>query len=347
MADGTKRVPVAVYGATGYVGAELLRLLAAHPVFEVVFAAGREARAHPLDAELPHLGDWAARLRLAGADEDPPDGVELAFLALPHGASAATAARLLARGVRVVDLSADFRHPDADEYARVYGAEHPHPGLLAGAVYGLAEHARAALTDARLVANPGCYPTASLLPLVPLLAAGLVEPARIVIDAKSGASGAGRAAKRALGFAEMNESVRAYGLPRHRHQAEMETQAGLLAGTRPRLRFVPHILPMTRGMLATIHAEGDARRWHAALSGAYDAAPFVRVLPEGEVPATKQVLGSNRCDIGVVPLDDGAGVLVSVIDNLVKGAAGQAVQNANLMFGLAEATGLPREAVWP
>ena len=341
------RIAVAVYGASGYVGAELLRLLAQHPVFAVAFVAGQRAREEPLSQELAHLGHWGAQMRIAGADEDPPEDVQLAFLALPHGASAQTSARLLARGMRVVDLSADFRHPDADEYARVYGAEHPHPALLAEAVYGLTEHARKALDGARLVANPGCYPTASLLPLLPLLREGLLDPARIVIDAKSGASGAGRAPRRELGFAEMNESLRAYGLPRHRHQVEMETQAARLAGVRPRLRFVPHILPITRGMLATIHAEGDARAWHAALVRAYREEPFVRVLPEGEMPATKQVLGSNRCDIGVVALSAHEGVIVSVIDNLVKGAAGQAVQNANHMFGLPETLGLPTVAVWP
>ncbi len=342
-----KCIPVAVYGATGYVGAELLRLLAAHPVFAVRFVAARQARGRMLAEELPHLGAWAEGLRIQGVEEAPPEEVALAFLALPHGASAAIAARLYARGVRIVDLSADFRHPDAKEYARTYEASHPHPELLAEAVYGLAEHARKALAAARLIANPGCYPTATLLALVPLLRAGVLDPARIVVDAKSGVSGAGRAAKRELGFSEVNESLRAYGLPRHRHQVEMETQAGLLAGVRPQLRFVPHLVPMTRGMLVTIHAEGDARRWHGVLTSAYRGCPFVRVLEEGRLPATKHVLGTNRCDIGVVPLDAHTGVIVSVIDNLGKGAAGQAVQNANIAFGLAETTGLSSQALWP
>ncbi|RME81630.1 MAG: N-acetyl-gamma-glutamyl-phosphate reductase, partial [Zetaproteobacteria bacterium] len=255
--------------------------------------------------------------------------------------------KLLARGVRVVDLSADFRHPDPDEYARAYGKPHPCPQLLAEAVYGLTEHHREAIAQAKLVANPGCYPTATLLALLPLMKAGAIDPARVVVDAKSGASGAGRSAKTELLLCELGGNMRAYGLPRHRHAWEMETQAELLAGVRPKVRFVPHILPIARGMLAALHLEGDARRWREVLEAAYRDAPFVRVLPEGALPQTKAVCGTNRCEIAVVPMDAHAGVVLSCIDNLGKGAAGQAVQNANLMLGLPETLGLADLTPWP
>jgi len=344
---GKETIPVAVYGASGFVGAELVRLLQAHPVFSLAFVAAGQAAGKRLGEVLPGVASSAADLVLASGEDDPPPEVQLAFLALPHAASAKTAARLLARGVRVIDLSADFRHPDPDEYARVYGSAHPHPELLAKAVYGLSEHVRERLAGAALIANPGCYPTASLLALVPLLRADAIDAERVIIDAISGISGAGRTARQELGFAEANESARAYGLPRHRHNDEIDTQASLLSGKRLRARFVPHVVPMTRGMLATIHLEGDARSWRAILAQAYRDAPFVRVLPEGRLAQTKAVAGSNRCDLAVVELDARRGVVLSAIDNLLKGAAGQAVQNANLAFGLAEDAGLARDAVWP
>ncbi len=340
-------IEVAILGATGYTGAELIRLLARHPHFRIRHLAAHSQAGKLAGEVLPGLAGDLAGLRLAEADAPLPKGVRLAFTALPHAAAAASVKRLLDAGLRVVDLSADFRHRDAATYRAAYGLDHPHPELLERAVYGLTELAREAIAGARLVANPGCYPTSALLPLAPLLREGLLDDP-IVIDAKSGASGAGRSAKTELLYAEVNESLRAYGLPRHRHAWEMEDGFVAFGGRRMRALFTPHLIPMTRGMLSTLHLSGrEASRWHDVLAHAWEGEPFVRVLPEGRLPATGDVAGSNRCDIGVIPLGDDRAVIVSCIDNLLKGASGQAVQNANRMFGLPETTGLPRIAQWP
>ncbi|MDX8401709.1 MAG: N-acetyl-gamma-glutamyl-phosphate reductase [Mariprofundaceae bacterium] len=340
-------IEVAILGATGYTGAELIRLLARHPCFRIRHLAAHSQAGRLTGDVLPGIAGEAAGLRLAESEAPLPEGVRLAFTALPHAAAAASVKRLLDAGVRVVDLSADFRHRDPARYEAAYGIRHPHPELLAEAVYGLTEHSRAALDAARLVANPGCYPTSVLLPLVPLLQAGVIDDP-IIIDAKSGASGAGRGAKTELLYCEINESLRAYGLPRHRHAFEMEDGFAALGGRAMRALFTPHIRPMTRGMLSTLHLCGrEASRWHGILAERYADEPFVRVLPEGRLPASGDVAGSNRCDIGIAPLDADRAVVVSCIDNLLKGASGQAVQNANRMFGLPEGTGLPVDAQWP
>ncbi len=340
-------IDVAILGATGYTGAELIRLLAGHPHFRIRHLAAHSQAGKQAGDVLPGLSSEIAALPLAAADAPLPDSVRLAFTALPHAAAAASVKRLLDSGLRVVDLSADFRHRNADTYRAAYGLDHPHPELLEQAVYGLTELARDALGDARLVANPGCYPTSVLLPVAPLLREGLLDDP-IIIDAKSGASGAGRGAKTELLFCEVNESLRAYGLPRHRHAWEMEDGFAAFGGREMRALFTPHLIPMTRGMLSTLHLSGrEASRWHRVLARAWKDEPFVRVLPEGRLPATGDVAGSNRCDIGISVLDENRAVVVSCIDNLLKGASGQAIQNANLMFGLPETAGLPRIAQWP
>ncbi len=341
-------IPVAILGATGYTGAELIRLIEHHPHFEVAHLGAHSQAGKLASAVLPGCAGRVGEMTLAAADAVLDAAIELVFTALPHGAAANSVAQALDAGKKVVDLSADFRHQDADTYKAAYGLDHPHKELFASAVYGLCEHARAAVADTRLVANPGCYPTSTLLPLIPLLKAGVLADVPIIVDAKSGSSGAGRSAKTDLLYCELNESVKAYGLPRHRHAWEMEEWAAGFSGQAIQVRFVPHILPMNRGMLTTLHLSGrDTASWHALLSDAYRDESFVRVLPAGQLPSTAGVSGSNRCDIGVATLSDSEAVMVSCIDNLLKGASGQAIQNANLMFGLDETSGLSAHALWP
>ncbi|HLZ20633.1 MAG TPA: N-acetyl-gamma-glutamyl-phosphate reductase [Ktedonobacterales bacterium] len=341
---GQSRIPVAVVNGTGYGGVELLRLLAHSPTFELVEVTARSEAGKPVAAVFPHLADlgltFTPRVERAG----------LVFVALPDDAATGIVPELLAAGRRVVDLSAAFRLRAPALYPRWYGYEHPAPALLETAVYGLAEYARDALPDARLVAVPGCYPTAALLGLLPALRAGLIEP-DVIVDAKSGVSGAGRALKLTTHFSEVNEDVSAYSLDGHRHQPEIAQE---LAGAAPdahiRLTFTPHLVPMTRGILATCYAPLAHGATASAIRDAYIAAyagtPFVRVADAP--PHTKWTLASNRCY--VYPTVDAAGerlIVVSVLDNLVKGAAGQAIQCANIMCAVPETEGLPVEGVYP
>jgi len=342
------KIDVAILGATGYTGAELIRLLAGHPHFRVAHLSAHSQAGKKAGEVLPGLAGHLAEMPLLAADAELPSSVQLVFTALPHAAAAKSVAVTLAAGKRVVDLSADFRYRSADDYERVYGVAHPCPELLAEAVYGLTEFCRDAVRQCRLVANPGCYPTSTLLPLVPLLQSGWLADGPIIVDSKSGASGAGRAAKTDLLFCDLNEGLKAYGLPRHRHTSEMEERAAWFSGKAAAVRFVPHILPMTRGMLTTLHLTGErVEQWHALLAERFADEPFVRVLPVGQLPSTQGVARSNRCDIGVAVLGPNEAVVVSCIDNLLKGASGQAVQNANLMFGFDERLGLPHIAPWP
>ncbi len=342
------KIPVAILGATGYTGAELIRLIEAHPIFELAHL-GAHSQAGKLAGDvLPGCAGAVAEMRLATADAVLPESVALVFTALPHGAAATSVKKALDADKKVVDLSADFRHQSHATYRAAYQAEHPHPELFSEAVYGLTEFARDKVASARLVANPGCYPTSTLLPLLPLLQAGLVDCSAVIIDSKSGASGAGRSASVDLLYCELNESVKAYGLPRHRHAWEMEEWALGFGGESIHVRFVPHILPMNRGMLSTLHLSGEnTASWHAILQERYADEAFVRVLPAGRLPSVAGVAGSNRCDIGLAVLDDHEAVLVSCIDNLLKGASGQAIQNANVMFDLDESSGLCVHALWP
>jgi len=343
-----KQIFTAILGATGYTGAELIRLIDAHPNFRIVHLAAHSQAGKLVAEVLPGVSGEVAGMTLASADTPLPSDVELVFTALPHGAAAESVKKALDAGCRVVDLSADFRHQDADTYRAAYGAEHPYPELFANAVFGLSEWARDAVCGTKLVANPGCYPTCTLMPLIPLLNAGALDTSSIIVDAKSGTSGAGRSPKTELLYCDANEGVRAYGLPRHRHAWEMEEWAEAYTGHKVQVNFVPHILPMTRGMLATLHLRGEnPEGWHALLSEAYKDEKFVRVLPKGQLPSTKGVSGSNRCDIGVIATGPASGVVVSCIDNLLKGASGQAIQNANIMLGLDESLGLSAQALWP
>ena len=328
-------IRVAVVGAAGYAGGELVRLLAGHPSVEIASVHARERDGVAVETELPHLAPLGLSFR-----DGEPDGVQVAFLALPHGASAEYAPRLLERGVTVIDIGADFRLRDADAYRTWYGAVHAAPLLLTDAVYGLTEWNRAALCGAKLVANPGCYPTAALLALAPFARAGLLS-GEVIVDAKSGISGAGRGAGADYLFTELTESTRAYGLGGHRHQPEIE-QGLADAGAAVPLTFVPHLVPQSRGILATCYVsladDLDDEALTTLLRDAYDAEHFVHV--SAAPPATKQATGSNHAFVHARRVGARRAVVLSAIDNLGKGAAGQAIQNMNVVLGLDETAGL-------
>lgn len=337
---------VGVVGASGYGGAELLRLLQAHPALDLAVVAARTRAGDPVAAVAPNLpGDRTFQ----AVELDELAGLDLVFLATPHAAALELGATLHDAGVRVVDLSAAFRlQPDG--FATWYGQNHPRPDLTPG-VYGLTEWQRQAVAGARLVANPGCYPTAALIGLLPL--ADLIDPEAVVIDAKSGTSGAGRTPREALQFSEVHGDLVAYGAPTHRHTGEIEHWLGALSGRpAPAVSFTPHLVPMARGLLATCYADlaagTGADDVQAALRDRYDAEAFVHVLPAGTFPHTKALAGSNGCQVAAtVDYRTGRVVVTAAIDNLGKGAAGQALQNANLLLGLEEGLGLTAAGVYP
>ena len=348
------KIRVAVVGASGYTGAELVRLLVCHPAARISAMTADRKAGQGLGDVFPHLASAEKNAALPGLvsiDAVDWDDVDVAFLGLPHGTTQSVALALPSH-LKIIDLSADFRLADPAVYAQWYGHPHQAPDLQSEAVYGLTEVARSRIAAARLVACPGCYPTSALLPLIPLVDAGLVENDDIIIDAKSGVSGAGRAAKEASLFTEVAEGIHAYGIGSHRHAPEIEQGLSVASGTDIVVNFTPHLIPMNRGILATIYlrlANGaTAEKVRAALAERYAVEPFVRVVAEGVVPATRHVRGSNHCLIGVfadrVP---GRVIVLSVIDNLVKGASGQAVQNMNLVCGLPETTGLEQQPLFP
>jgi len=343
--SAASRVPVAVLGATGYTGVELLRLLARHPAVRVAFLSSEQHRGRRASEVYPFLTGVVDDVLAApeGFADQPGD---IVFTALPHGAAAPLVAAALARGRRVIDLSADFRLRDPATYARWYG-EHGAPELLREAVYGLVEWRREEIRRTRLVANPGCYTTTALLGLLPLARAGLcAEP--VVIDAASGTTGAGRSAKVEQLFAEVNENFRAYGVGNHRHRPELDQELAWGGATAPCV-FTPHLLPASRGILATMYVRVRGARppLDELFAAAYAQEPFV-VLRGTTPPELREVRGTNRCAIGW-HWDAGTGhaIVMSATDNLVKGAAGQAVQSMNLLLGLPETTGLEAPALVP
>lgn len=350
MTVPTDAIRVAVVGATGYAGAELVRLLARHPKVDLTVVTSEQSAGKALADVLP---SFRRKLDLRLEAFDPGQVAarcDVAFTALPSGKSAEGIATLLARGVRVVDIGSDFRFRDPAEHARVYGP-HPVPDLLREAVYGLTEHVRTSLRTARLVANPGCYPTAALLALVPLAEAGLVESDGIVIDAKSGVTGAGRTIAAEYLFAEVDDNLRAYKIGQHRHAPEIEQQLRPSLGKDVAVTFVPHLLPIRRGILATTYVRPRAGADVAAVAHAYEARygreRFV-VLTGDRPPEIRDVVGTNDCALGwACDAKSRTVVLVSAIDNLGKGAAGQAIQNMNAMLGYPETTGLDHLAVVP
>ena len=355
--DGERRLRVGIVGATGYVGAELIRLLSRHPNVDIVGLAGRDRQDEPVGGHHPHL----AATDLTVTTHLPE--VDAAFLALPHGAAVGLVSDLIAAGTAVIDLGPDFRLRDPDDYPRWYGFEHPRPDLLEQAVYGLPEMHREELRaladeEVAIVGSPGCYPTATLLALAPLARAGLIGD--LVVDAKSGVSGAGRDPKPEMMFGEVDESVKAYGLGGHRHVAEIEQELAYVAvdgGLEPdanpgaiAVDFLPHLIPMVRGILSTSHVRPTRDVTQAQVdmlyAEAYDAEPFVRVVTTP--PATKHTTGSNFVHV-YVTVDERTGriIAIAVEDNLVKGAAGQAVQSFNIVHGLPEMAGLDQHPLAP
>lgn len=345
----SEAVPVGIVGGTGYTGAELLRLLAVHPGVRLQTVTSRAEAGRPLAEVHPHLRG-ETDLVFSSPSAEALGDCEVVFFATPHAAAMHLVPDLLSAGKRVVDLSADFRLQDADVWADWYGESHACPELIGEAVYGLPERNRAQIGEARLVACPGCYPTAVLLGLLPLLESGAVGLEGLIADAKTGVSGAGRTLKTPFLFGEMAESFKAYGVAGHRHLPEIRQGLETIAGAPVELTFVPHLVPMIRGIHATLYArsigfEADAQHLFEAR---YADEPFVDVLPAGGTPETRSVRGANHCRIAVHrPSGSDTVVVLSVIDNLVKGAAGQAVQCFNLMHGLDEAAGLRTPALVP
>ncbi len=341
--------PVGVLGASGYSGAELLRYLGSHPSFDVVWATANQNAGRKVGDVFGQLFD-VGDMTLAPTDISAAPELELAFLALPHGEAAETGKALVAKGVRVVDLSADWRLSDPKAYEEWYGWSHPAPEGLSGWVYGLPELHRDRIASAKAIANPGCYPTAAILALAPALQAGELDPAGIVIDAASGVSGAGRKVSEEYLFAELDASYSAYRVGRHQHTPEIEQELSTSTGAEVLVTFTPHLVPMARGLLTTCYARmsNDVDSVRNALATAYKEEPFVHVLPGGRQPTTKQVSGSNHVLIAVeADARTRTAVITCAIDNLGKGAAGQAIQNANLMLGLEETEGLSATGVYP
>lgn len=341
-------IKVGIVGGTGYTGVELLRLLAQHPHVELSAITSRSEAGAPVATMFPSL-----RGRV-GLRFDDPREVELrtcdiVFFATPNGIAMEQAGTLLDAGVRVIDLAADFRIKDPGEWEHWYGMRHASPELIAGAVYGLPEVNRDQIKSARLVANPGCYPTAVQLGFLPLVESGLVDTSNLIADAKSGVSGAGRKAEVHTLFAEASDNFKAYGVPGHRHLPEIRQGLSIAAGKSVCLTFVPHLTPMIRGIHATLYARVSRETdFQALYEERYSREPFVDVLPFASHPDTRSVRAGNMCRIALHrPQAGDTLVILSVIDNLVKGAAGQAVQNMNIMFGLDECAGLTQIPVLP
>lgn len=329
---------VGIYGATGYTGFELIKILARHPGVAIAFATARSAAGKRLSDVFPTLIDQP----LVSVEQADLSGVDLIFTCLPHGAPELVPLiqAALQAGIKVIDFSDTFRLRDADDYARRRGRPHPAPKLLSAAVYGLPELYRAQIREARLVANTGCYPLTAILPLWPLVQAGLVADQPVIVDSKSGVSGAGRSLALKTHFGEAHETFSAYNVGRtHRHLGEMEQETGL------HIIFAPHLLPVFRGILSTIYVTLQPGTTLAEARAAYDvfaAEPFVKLLPEGQLPELRHVQQTMYCVMGLQPVEPEVGryIIVAAVDNLLKGAAGQAVQSMNLMLGFAETMGL-------
>lgn len=343
-----KKITAGIINVTGYTGIELARILWEHPRIELVSVTGRSAAGKKLCEVFPHLNDIGLTIT-----SELEKQVDVVFSAMTHKASAEAIIPLLKKGVRVIDLSADFRLKKASQYREWYFFDHPAPDLLAEAVYGLPELHRGAIATAQIVANPGCYPTSAILALAPLIKNGLVKP-DLIIDSKSGVSGAGRTLSLPTHFAEQSDNVRAYALDGHRHLPEIEQElAELDPSIDLNVTFTPHVVPMTRGILSTCYAKikngslaGGQEELNHIYNLFYKDEPFTRVVQQP--PETKQTWGSNYCFIyPVINQSTGRVIIVSCIDNLVKGAAGQAVQNMNIMFGFPEITGINSLPVYP
>lgn len=342
---------VGILGVTGYTGVELLRLLRRHPEVNLTFVGSSSQAGDPLPSSYPHRQAMNDPLPSFADVAAAAEAADWLFLALPHGVSGEYAAPLLEAGCRVVDLSADLRLP-ATEYAAWYKSEPVDPALQEQAVYGLPELWKDEIAGARLVASPGCYPTASILALAPLVAEGWIETTGLIVDAKSGVTGAGRKASLTNHLGELYENFHPYGVAEHRHTPEIELALSRLAGGPVTVTLTPHLVPMARGLLVTAYARLRSEATTAGLLALYETfyagRPFVRIFPEGRYPATKYCRGTNFCDIGLkVDARTGRVVVVAAIDNLVKGASGQAVQSMNLMAGFPETAGLELDPLYP
>jgi N-acetyl-gamma-glutamyl-phosphate reductase len=348
------KIRTAVLGASGYTGAELLRLLLRHPHVEIVLLTADSRAGQEMRNVFPQFSPYhLPKLQSLEEIDWKALSLDLAFCALPHGTTQKVIKALLeaAPRTRVVDLSADFRLSDVTAYARWYGHAHHAPELQKEAVYGLVERYRDEIRTARLVANPGCYTTCAQLALIPLLRGQAINPDEIVIDAKSGMTGAGRGVKEEMLFSEVAEGVHAYGVGKHRHMAELDQEFSRAAGRDVLVTFTPHLMPINRGILSTIYVrsrDASPQQLHAVLAKAYAGEPFVHVLPFGEMPQTRHVRGSNLTFVGLAPdRIAGRAIIGSALDNLTKGASGQAVQNMNLMFGFPETLGIDQLALFP
>lgn len=345
-----KKINIAIIGASGYTGAELIRLLLTHPNVNISILTGDSKAGMDIGDVYSHLR-FKGLPKLISLEQADFSKIDLVFCCLPHGTTQ-TVISNLPENVRIIDLSADFRLHNAETYKKWYGHAHQALELQKTAIYGLTEHARDKIKNARLVANPGCYPTTSSLPLIPLLAAGLISGESIIIDAKSGVTGAGRSAKQDNLYTEINDGIKAYGIAAHRHAPEIEQNLSIASGKEITVTFTPHLVPMNRGILSTIYVQlsdgKTADDLRTQLGSVYENESFIHVLPSGLAPSTNQVRGTNDCVIGVfadrIP---GRAIIVSALDNLVKGASGQAVHNMNVMFGFPEKTGLELTALFP
>ena len=338
---------IAILGASGYTGAELVRLIAGHPQMQIVALSADRKAGMQMGEVFPFLRHLPLP-SLVKIDEIDFSAVDLCFCALPHGTTQAVIAGL-PRDLKIVDLSADFRLRDGAAYEKWYGAPHAAPDLQAEAVYGLTEFYRSEIRAARLVAGTGCNAAAGQFALRPLISAGVIDLESILIDLKAGVSGAGRALKENLLHAELSGGTHSYSAGgKHRHLGEFDQEFSALAGRPVHIQFTPHLLPMNRGILATTYVQGDAHAVHQTLTAAYQDEPFIHVLPFGTLPSTRDVAGSNMCHLGVIgDRIKGRAVVISVIDNLTKGSSGQALQNANLMLGLPETMGLLGAPLFP
>jgi len=338
---------IAILGASGYTGAELVRLIALHPAMRISALAANSKAGMAMSEVFPHLRHLDLP-KLVTIEQIDFSGIDLCFCALPHATSQEVIAGL-PKTLKIVDLSADFRLRDAEAYRNWYGSAHAAPDCQSEAVYGLTEFYRPQIRDARLVAGTGCNAATGQYALRPLIADGLIDLDDIIIDLKTGVSGAGRSLKENLLHAELSEGAHAYGVGgTHRHLAEFDQEFSGIAGRPVRVQFTPHLLPANRGILATVYVKGEARGIHDALVRAYHDEPFLQVLPFGEVPSTRHIRGSNFCHIGVSgDRIEGRAIIVAALDNLTKGSSGQALQNANLMLDLDETTGLMAPPLFP
>ncbi|WP_428634577.1 N-acetyl-gamma-glutamyl-phosphate reductase [Sedimenticola sp.] len=342
-------VKVGIVGGTGYTGVELLRLLASHPQVELQLITSRSEEGVAVADMYPNLRGYVD-LKFTAPDTEQLKQCDVVFFATPNGVAMTQVRELLDAGVKVIDLAADFRIKDIDVWQQWYGMQHACPDLVAEAVYGLPEINRDAIRVAKLVANPGCYPTAVTLGFLPLLEEGLVDSSGLIADCKSGASGAGRGANVGTLLCEVDGSFKAYAVPGHRHLPEIREKLGIVASETVGLTFVPHLLPMIRGIQATLYAnlKDTSVDLQELYEQRYADEPFVDILPPGSHPETRSVRGGNMCRLALHrPQDGDTLVVLSVIDNLVKGAAGQAVQNMNIMFGMDETSGLDMISVLP